>query len=230
MTHGWLQQCMRSRGEPKFLTFNGADFKRYDVEVLHPDVVRCELGGVPMFHPPPRHPLRPARPTRPDGRRHRHSAARLSHRRADRRQHASSWGWIRSSSPIAAISWCSRARRSPAAAAGADGRRLYGGDHLAGRDGRLLDPATGGRRASGRCIRRPPLHGGAWGGSFWPSARRRRGRPALQTGGTGRHHGGRAALCTACGYRVIEKLVENAPAALPVPLLRMGKDLTQMAP
>jgi GNAT superfamily N-acetyltransferase len=103
---------------------------------------------------------------------------------------------------------------------------LFGGDHMPGRNGRLLDPATEPARI--RAMYTAPAF-----------ARRGVGRlilslcekAALQAGFTRVELGGTLAgepLYTACGYHVIETLLETSGPA-PVPLLRMGKDLTQMA-
>jgi GNAT superfamily N-acetyltransferase len=103
---------------------------------------------------------------------------------------------------------------------------LFGGDHMPGRDARLLDPATEAARI--RAMYTAP--------SF---ARRGVGRlilslceaAALEAGFVRAELGGTLAgepLYRACGYHVIEALLERT-GPVPVPLLRMGKDLTQMA-
>jgi GNAT superfamily N-acetyltransferase len=103
---------------------------------------------------------------------------------------------------------------------------LFGGDHMPGRDARLLDPATEAARI--RAMYTAPAF-----------ARRGVGRlilalceaAALQAGFKRAELGGTLAgepLYTACGYHVIEALLERT-GPVPVPLLRMGKDLTQMA-
>jgi GNAT superfamily N-acetyltransferase len=103
---------------------------------------------------------------------------------------------------------------------------LFGGDHMPGRDARLLDPATEAARI--RAMYTAP--------SF---ARRGVGRlilslceaAALEAGFVRVELGGTLAgepLYRACGYHVIEALLERT-GPVPVPLLRMGKDLTQMA-
>jgi GNAT superfamily N-acetyltransferase len=103
---------------------------------------------------------------------------------------------------------------------------LFGGDHTPGRDARLLDPATEPARI--RAMYTAPAF-----------ARRGVGRlilslcenAALQAGFSRVELGGTLSgqpLYTACGYHVIEALLESS-GPVPVPLLRMGKDLTQMA-
>jgi GNAT superfamily N-acetyltransferase len=103
---------------------------------------------------------------------------------------------------------------------------LFGGDHMPGRDARLLDPATEAARI--RAMYTAPAF-----------ARRGVGRLILSlceaaalAGGFSRVElGGTLAgepLYTACGYHVIEALLESS-GPVPVPLLRMGKTLTQMA-
>ncbi len=104
---------------------------------------------------------------------------------------------------------------------------LFGGDHMPGRDARLLDPANEAARI--RAMYTAPAF-----------ARRGVGRlilslceaAALQAGYARVELGGTLAgepLYRACGYHVIEALLERS-GPVPVPLLRMGKDLTQMAP
>ena len=104
---------------------------------------------------------------------------------------------------------------------------LFGGDHMPGRNARLLDPATEAARI--RAMYTAPAF-----------ARRGVGRlilslceaAALEAGFVRAELGGTLAgepLYTACGYHVIEALLETT-GPVPVPLLRMGKDLTQMAP
>jgi GNAT superfamily N-acetyltransferase len=103
---------------------------------------------------------------------------------------------------------------------------LFGGDHSPGRSARLLDPATEAARV--RAMYTAPAF-----------ARRGVGRlilslceaAALEAGFSRVELGGTLAgepLYAACGYHVIERLLEQS-GPVPVPLLRMGKDLTQMA-
>lgn len=100
---------------------------------------------------------------------------------------------------------------------------LFGGDHTAGRDAALLDPARDAARV--RAMYTHPDH-----------ARRGVGRLILaRCEEAARAEGFRAAelmstmagepLYRACGWRPIERVTVTPPAGVPVPLLKMGKAL-----
>jgi len=100
---------------------------------------------------------------------------------------------------------------------------LFGGDHTAGRDAALLDPAREPARV--RAMYTDPAH-----------VRRGIGRMILAACEEAvRAEGFRAVelsatlagepLYRACGYRVIERFTSRTSAGVEVPLLRMGKAL-----
>ncbi len=104
---------------------------------------------------------------------------------------------------------------------------LYGGDHFRARDGSFLDPAKDAariramytapafaRRGVGRLILR-----------LCEEAAFACGFSRMELGGTLSG----APLYAACGYEVIERIIEQV-GDVPVPLLRMGKDLAQKRP
>ncbi len=103
---------------------------------------------------------------------------------------------------------------------------LFGGDHMPGRDGRLLDPANEAARI--RAMYTAPAFARRGVGrlilSLCEAAAVEAGFSRVELGGTLAG----APLYTACGYHIIEELLESSGPA-PVPLLRMGKTLTQMA-
>ena len=98
---------------------------------------------------------------------------------------------------------------------------LFGGDHSAGRDAALLDPATDAarvramytapefaRRGVGRLVLGLCEHAAAAGGfARVELAATLAGEP----------------LYRACGYEVIERMVSDTPSGLRIPLARMGK-------
>ena len=103
---------------------------------------------------------------------------------------------------------------------------LFGGDHMPGRNARLLDPATEPARI--RAMYTAPAFARRGVGrlilSLCEAAALQAGFSRVELGGTLSG----APLYRACGYEVIEALEERSgPVA--VPLLRMGKTLTQMA-
>jgi GNAT superfamily N-acetyltransferase len=100
---------------------------------------------------------------------------------------------------------------------------LFGGNHTAGRDARLLDPKTEparvramytspdfARRGVGRKILR-----------LCEAAARAGGFTAVELGAT---MGGQP-LYEACGYKPIELMMVPTPNGVKVPILRMGKSL-----
>ncbi len=100
---------------------------------------------------------------------------------------------------------------------------LFGGNHTAGRDARLLDPATEAariramythpdftRRGVGRAIL-----------ALCEDAARAEGFARAEMGAT---LGGKP-LYEACGYAPIELLMVDTPMGVQVPILRMGKAL-----
>ena len=103
---------------------------------------------------------------------------------------------------------------------------LFGGDHSPGRSARLLDPATEAARV--RAMYTAPAFARRGVGrlilSLCEAAAWEAGFCRVELGGTLAGE----PLYTACGYQVIEALLETT-GPVPVPLLRMGKDLTQMA-
>jgi GNAT superfamily N-acetyltransferase len=103
---------------------------------------------------------------------------------------------------------------------------LFGGDHTPGRSARLLNPATEAARV--RAMYTAPAFARRGVGrlilSLCEAAALEAGFSRVELGGTLSGE----PLYRACGYHVIEALLEGSGPA-PVPLLRMGKDLTQMA-
>ena len=102
---------------------------------------------------------------------------------------------------------------------------LFGGDHSAGRDAALLDPAKDAARV--RAMYTAPQF-----------ARRGVGRLILSlceeaAGTAGFTHVELAAtlagvpLYRACGYSVLERMESDTPQGVRVPLLRMGKTLAE---
>jgi len=103
---------------------------------------------------------------------------------------------------------------------------LFGGDHSPGRNARLLNPATDAARI--RAMYTAPAFARRGVGrlilALCEQAAAAEGFTKLELGGTLAGE----PLYTACGYTVIERLMETT-GPVPVPLLRMGKTLTQMA-
>jgi len=101
---------------------------------------------------------------------------------------------------------------------------LYGGDHSARRDSRLLNPATDAARI--RAMYTAPAFARQGVGrlilSLCEQAAAAENFRRVELGGTLSGE----PLYTACGYSIIECLQETS-GPVPVPLLRMGKDLTQ---
>ncbi len=101
---------------------------------------------------------------------------------------------------------------------------LYGGDHSAKRDARLLNPATDAARI--RAMYTAPAFARQGVGrlilSLCEQAAAAEHFTRVELGGTLSGE----PLYTACGYRIIERLEETS-GPVPVPLLRMGKPLTQ---
>jgi len=100
---------------------------------------------------------------------------------------------------------------------------LFGGNHTAGRDARLLDPSREAARVRAmytdprftrRGIGRQIL-------ALCENAARAEGFVRTELGAT---MAGKP-LYEACGYRPIEMLMVETPLGTPVPILRMGKDL-----
>lgn len=100
---------------------------------------------------------------------------------------------------------------------------LFGGDHTAGRDAALLDPAREPARV--RAMYTDPAH-----------VRRGIGRTILEAcEKAAREEGFRSVelaatlagepLYRACGYQVIEPFTSRASGGIEIPLLRMGKHL-----
>jgi GNAT superfamily N-acetyltransferase len=104
---------------------------------------------------------------------------------------------------------------------------LYGGDHSPGRNARLLNPATEAARV--RAMYTAPAFARRGVGrlilSLCEDAAAAEGFSRVELGGTLAGE----PLYAACGYTVIERILETS-GPVPVPLLRMGKNLTQMAP
>ncbi|SFI87423.1 GNAT family N-acetyltransferase [Albimonas pacifica] len=103
-------------------------------------------------------------------------------------------------------------------------RTLFGGDHTAGRDSGLLDPAAeparvramytdpaAARRGVGRLILAAAESAAAAEGF-------RRGELVATLSG--------APLYRACGWEVIERFEAETPGGVPVPVIRMGKALS----
>jgi GNAT superfamily N-acetyltransferase len=101
---------------------------------------------------------------------------------------------------------------------------LYGGDHAKSRDARLLDPATEPARI--RAMYTAPDYARKGVGrlilALCEQAAAEAGFQAVELGGTLSGE----PLYAACGYHVIER-IEDTVGAVKVPLLRMGKSLTQ---
>jgi len=101
---------------------------------------------------------------------------------------------------------------------------LYGGDHAKSRDARLLDPATEPARI--RAMYTAPDYARKGVGrlilSLCEQAAAEAGFHAVELGGTLSGE----PLYAACGYHVIER-IEDTVGSVKLPLLRMGKSLTQ---
>jgi GNAT superfamily N-acetyltransferase len=101
---------------------------------------------------------------------------------------------------------------------------LFGGDHARGRDARLLDPTRDAARV--RAMYTAPAFARRGVGrlilSLCESAAASEGFARVELGGTLAGE----PLYASCGYRVIERITETV-GAVQVPLLRMGKTLTQ---
>jgi len=101
---------------------------------------------------------------------------------------------------------------------------LFGGDHTAGRNAALLDPATEPARV--RAMYTDPAHVRRGVGRMilaaCEDAARAEGFRAVELAATLAG----APLYRACGYQVIEPFTARTSAGVDVPLLRMGKPLT----
>jgi GNAT superfamily N-acetyltransferase len=100
---------------------------------------------------------------------------------------------------------------------------LFGGNHTAGRDARLLDPATEAARV--RAMYTNPAFTRRGVGrqiiELCETAARAEGFGRTELGATA----GGAPLYVACGYKEIERLEVPTPSGVTVPITRMGKTL-----
>ena len=100
---------------------------------------------------------------------------------------------------------------------------LFGGNHTAGRDARLLDPKTEAARV--RAMYTAPAFTRRGVGrevlALCEGAARREGFDHVELAAT---MGGKP-LYEACGYKPIELVMVPTPGGLEVPILRMGKPL-----
>ncbi len=100
---------------------------------------------------------------------------------------------------------------------------LFGGNHTAGRDARLLDPKTEAARV--RAMYTSPAFTRRGVGrevlALCEGAARREGFAHVELAAT---MGGKP-LYEACGYKPIELLMVPTPGGIEVPILRMGKPL-----
>jgi len=101
---------------------------------------------------------------------------------------------------------------------------LFGHNHTAGRDARLLDPATEAARI--RAMYTAPAFARRGVGrqilDLCEAAARKEGFLRAELGATA----GGEPLYRACGYREIERMEVPTPGGVTVPITRMGKALT----
>jgi GNAT superfamily N-acetyltransferase len=101
---------------------------------------------------------------------------------------------------------------------------LFGGNHTAGRDARLLDPATEAARV--RAMYTAPTFVRRGVGkqiiALCEAAARAEGFTRTELGATA----GGEPLYRACGYQEIERMEVLTPSGVTVPITRMGKALT----
>jgi GNAT superfamily N-acetyltransferase len=100
---------------------------------------------------------------------------------------------------------------------------LFGGNHAAGRDARLLDPATEAARVRAMYTHPRHVRRGIGRGilKLCEEAARAEGFRCVELGAT---MGGKP-LYEAAGYRPLELLQVGTPTGIKVPILRMAKDL-----